>query len=177
MNYQYSPISIWLTGISGAGKTTLAKEIQKRLKEEGITIVHFDGDSVRHGLNSDLDFSLEDRKENIRRVSEISKLLLAEKISTINSFIAPTETIRSLSKSIIGNENYFQIYVASSLERCSKNDVKGLYNKANKGLIKNFTTLESPFEPPLNSDFIFEEGDFFNQIDECIIKIFEKIRS
>jgi adenylylsulfate kinase len=178
MKQNYKAISIWLTGISGSGKTTIAKEIYKRLKKENFSVVHFDGDVVRNGLNSDLKFSLEDRMENIRRIAEISKLLLFDNIITINSFISPTELIRKKAQSIIGSESFFQIYVDSTSEQCESNDVKGLYKKARRGEIKDFTGIDSPYETPLNSDFTITTKTLkeHNQIDECISLILKNIK-
>jgi len=143
--------SIWLTGLSGAGKTTLSKELAKALKAKGISVVVFDGDEVRKGLCRDLQFSPEDREENIRRIAEVSGMLAKQGITTINSFIQPTESIRIRTESIVGANHYLEIFVNAPLEVCESRDVKGLYKKARLGLIKDFTGINAPFEIPQNA--------------------------
>jgi len=143
---------IWLTGLSGSGKSTLGIKLEEELHKRGFLTVLLDGDNVRAGLNRNLGFGLEDRLENIRRVAEISKLFLNTGIITINCFITPTKAMRDLAKDIIGREDYIEIYVNAPIEVCEKRDIKGLYKKARQGLIKNFTGIDSPFEPPQNPD-------------------------
>ena len=143
---------IWLTGLSGSGKTTLGVSLEHELHKRGFLTVLLDGDNVRAGLNRNLGFGLEDRLENIRRVAEVSKLFLNTGVITINCFITPTKAMRDMAKDIIGREDYIEIYVNAPLEVCEQRDIKGLYEKARKGLIKNFTGIDSPFEPPQNPD-------------------------
>jgi len=143
---------IWLTGLSGSGKTTLGVNLEKELHKRGFLTVLLDGDNVRAGLNRNLGFGLEDRLENIRRVAEVSKLFLNTGVITINCFITPTKAMRDMAKDIIGRDDYIEIYVNAPLEVCEQRDIKGLYDKARKGLIKNFTGIDSPFEPPKNPD-------------------------
>ena len=143
---------LWLTGLSGSGKSTIAQELERRLYNEGFFAQVLDGDNIRSGINNNLGFSLEDREENIRRIAEISKLYVNSGIITINSFVSPTIKIRSQARDIIGEENFIEIYINTPLEICEKRDVKGLYQKARKGEIKGFTGIDSPYEPPVNPD-------------------------
>jgi len=139
---------VWLLGLSGSGKSTLAMALENRLFVEGFVTTHLDGDNVRDGLNRGLGFSDSDREENNRRVAEVSKLFLQSGIICLNSFITPKESLRKLVRGIIGAEDLLEIYVECSFETCRKRDVKGIYKKAEKGLVPNFTGRESGFEPP-----------------------------
>lgn len=145
-------VVIWCTGLSGAGKTTLAKNLEKALHARGHLAQVLDGDNIRTGINNNLGFTEEDRIENIRRIAEVSKLLIHSGVITINSFISPTEEIRKMAMDIIGRENFIEIYVNAPLRVCEGRDVKGLYKKAREGKIKNFTGIDSPFEAPENPD-------------------------
>lgn len=138
----------WLTGLSGSGKSTIASGVESLLFEKGFLVQVIDGDNMRTGLCSDLGFSQEDRHENIRRVAEVSKLFIHAGIITICSFISPTNKIRKMAKEIVGAHQFHEIYIESSLEVCEKRDVKGLYAKARKGIIKGFTGIDSPYENP-----------------------------
>ncbi len=143
---------IWMTGLSSSGKTTIAKNLDKKLQEMGFFTQLFDGDFLRKNLNKDLDYSLEGREENIRRAAEISKMFLNAGIVVISSFISPTKKIRQLAKDIIGSDDFIEVYVNSSFETCESRDKKGIYEKARKGFIKNFTGIDSPYEVPENPD-------------------------
>jgi len=143
---------IWFTGLSGAGKTTLAQHLERELYKKGFLTQLLDGDNIRSGINNNLKFTEEDRLENIRRIAEVSKLLIHSGVITLNSFISPTKEIRDMAKEIIGKENFFEIYVNAPLEVCEERDVKGLYEKARRGEIKNFTGIDSPFNAPLDCD-------------------------
>ena len=145
---QQKAICIWMTGLSGSGKSTIAQGLEKKLHKNGILTVVLDGDNVRSGINNNLGFSEEDRTENIRRIAEVNKLFLATGIVTINSFVSPTKDIRELAKTIIGDQDFYEVYVNASFDECAKRDVKGLYKKALNGEIKNFTGLDAPFEEP-----------------------------
>ncbi len=142
----------WLTGLSGSGKTTIAKGVEKKLYEKGLLTQLLDGDNVRHGINNNLGFSLDDRKENIRRIAEVSKLFLNCGVITINCFVSPEKAMRQMAKEIIGADDFYEIYINTSLEECEKRDVKGLYKKARAGEIKNFTGIDSPYDIPENPD-------------------------
>ena len=141
---------LWLTGLSGSGKSTIAQDLERKLYNKGFLCQVLDGDNLRSGLNKNLGFSIEDREENIRRIAEISKLYLNTGIITICSFISPTEKIRAFAKSIIGEENFIEVYINAPIEVCENRDVKGLYKKARKGEIKGFTGIDSPYEAPTN---------------------------
>ncbi len=143
---------IWLTGLSGSGKSTIAQLLEKALVGKGFFTQVLDGDNIRSGISNNLGFSDEERMENIRRISEASKLFLNCGIICINSFISPTETIRQKASDIIGAENLILVHVDASLETCEKRDTKGLYEKARKGDIKNFTGIDSVYEKPVNPD-------------------------
>lgn len=139
---------IWLTGLSGSGKSTIAEAAEKELHKMGFVTMLLDGDNIRAGINNNLTFSAEDRIENIRRIAEVSKLFLNCGIITINCFVSPTNDIRTLAKGIIGEEDFIEVYVNAPLEVCEARDVKGLYAKARKGLIPDFTGITAPFEAP-----------------------------
>lgn len=148
---QHSKV-IWMTGLSGAGKTTIAKHLDEELYKKGFVAQILDGDNIRSGINNNLTFSGEDRYENIRRIAEVSKLFMNCGIIIINSFISPTEEIRKMALEVIGQENFIEVFVNAPLSVCESRDTKGLYAKARKGEIKNFTGIDSPFELPLNAD-------------------------
>lgn len=141
---------IWFTGLSGSGKSTIAIAIERMLYKDGFFTQLLDGDNVRTGINNNLSFTQEDREENIRRIAEVSKLFCHSGIICINSFVSPTIDIREKAKSIIGEDNFLEIFVNTPLDICEARDVKGLYKKARKGEIKNFTGIDAPFEHPIN---------------------------
>jgi len=143
---------IWFTGLSGSGKTTLASNLEKELFFRRFFCQVLDGDNIRTGINNNLGFSEEDRLENIRRIAEVSKLLINTGMITICSFISPTDEIRDLARSIIGNENFIEIFLNPPLAVCEDRDVKGLYKRARAGEIKDFTGISSPFEAPEHPD-------------------------
>jgi adenylylsulfate kinase len=143
---------IWMSGLSCAGKSTIAAGLEKELFKRGYLTQILDGDNIRMGLNKNLGFSKEDRIENLRRIAELSKLFINCGIITINSFISPTEEARKSAKSIIGEDNFIEVYINAPIEVCEQRDTKGLYKKARQGLIKDFTGIDSVFEPPENSD-------------------------
>ncbi len=143
---------IWLTGLSGSGKTTIARHLDQELYNNGFVAQVLDGDNIRSGINNTLKFTEQDRYENIRRISEVNKLFLNCGIITLNSFISPTEEIRNMAIDIIGKDNFIEIFVNTPIEVCEKRDIKGLYAKARRGEIKNFTGIDSPFEFPENAD-------------------------
>jgi len=143
---------IWFTGLSGSGKTTLASNLEKELFFRRFFCQVLDGDNIRAGINNNLGFSGEDRLENIRRIAEVSKLLINSGMITICSFISPTEEIRTMARKIIGKDDFIEIFLNTPLEVCEKRDTKGLYKKARAGIIKDFTGISSPFEIPGNPD-------------------------
>jgi adenylylsulfate kinase len=144
----------WLTGLSGSGKTTIAKLTAEKLHSDGILTQVLDGDNIRLGVNNNLTFSEADRTENIRRIAEITKLFIENGVVTICCFISPTKKLRSLAKKIIGSKDFNEIFVNTSLEDCKKRDTKGLYKKAALGEIKNFTGISAPFEEPISAELI-----------------------
>ncbi len=141
---------VWLTGLSGSGKTTIALQLEKELYKLGFLVQILDGDNIRAGINNNLSFSEGDRTENIRRIAEVSKLFLNCGVITINCFVSPTIKMRQIAEKIIGKENYYEIFINADLETCEKRDVKGLYKKARNGEIKNFTGIDSQYEKPNN---------------------------
>lgn len=141
---------IWFTGLSGSGKSTLAIALERELYERGVLCQILDGDNIRTGINNNLGFSEADRTENIRRIAEVSKLFVNCGVVTIAAFISPTTAIREMAKTIIGEDDFMEIYVSTPIEECERRDVKGLYAKARRGEIANFTGISSPFEAPEN---------------------------
>lgn len=139
---------IWLTGLSGSGKSTIAAAVERELFEAGHFVVLLDGDNVRTGLCGDLGFSIEDRQENIRRIAETAKLFAAAGAQVLCSFVSPTRAIRAMASDIIGQQDFLEVFVNTPLAVCEARDVKGLYAKARAGEIKNFTGIDSPYEAP-----------------------------
>lgn len=143
---------IWFTGLSGSGKSTLANAVEVELYKKGISTYTLDGDNVRQGINKDLGFSPEDRTENVRRIAEISNLMIDAGIVTLAAFISPYFEDRENIKTIVGDDRFTEIYVNTSLEECERRDVKGLYKKAREGKITNMTGISAPYEAPVNPD-------------------------
>lgn len=149
-------VVVWMVGLSGSGKSTIARLLEKRLHEAGHLTQLLDGDNLRSGLNSDLGFSEEDRRENQRRAAEIARLFLNCGIITICSFISPTREVRERTREVVGEADFLEVHVKCSFDACAKRDVKGLYAKALRGEIKNFTGLDAPFEEPQNPWLILD---------------------
>ena len=166
---------LWLTGLSGSGKSTIAQHLERRLYNEGFFAQVLDGDNIRSGINSNLGFSIEDRQENIRRIAEIASLYLNSGIITLNSFISPTREIRNYAKEIIGPDDFLEIYINAPIEVCEARDVKGLYKKARKGEIKGFTGIDSPYEAP-DQPFAEIRTDKMT-IEEAVEELFAKVKS
>lgn len=145
-------LMVWFTGLSGSGKSTLAVALERELHQRGLLCRILDGDNIRSGINNNLGFSAADREENIRRIAEVGKLFVDTGIITLAAFISPDEKMRQMAASIIGNGDFLEVYVNTPIEACEKRDVKGLYAKARKGEIKNFTGVSAPFEAPENPD-------------------------
>ena len=141
-------IMIWFTGLSGSGKSTVAIALERELQKRGLLCRILDGDNIRSGINNNLGFSAEDRVENIRRIAEIGKPFVDTGIITLAAFISPNNDIREMAARIIGKEDFMEIYVSTPLEECERRDVKGLYAKARRGEIRNFTGISAPFEAP-----------------------------
>lgn len=152
----HKSVILWLTGLSGAGKSSLCVEIEKLLHQWGISTYVLDGDNVRHGLNKNLGFSPEDRTENIRRVGEVAKLFVDAGVLTLTAFISPYREDRKMVRELVADDEFIEIYVKCSLEECEKRDPKGLYKKARAGEIKNFTGIDAPYEEPEHPELIVE---------------------
>ena len=168
------PILIWLSGLSGSGKSTIANELEKKLYENKYLSYLLDGDNIRIGLNQDLGFSDNDRKENIRRISEVSRLMIDAGLIVITAFISPFEEERKLAKDLVKEENFFLVHVECSVEKCEERDVKGLYKKARLGEIKNFTGIDSPYEIPKDPNLIVNTEN--ESVEESVEKIFQEIQ-
>jgi len=168
---------IWMTGLSGAGKTTIGTGIERELNRRGHLTQVLDGDNIRSGINNNLGFSAEDRFENIRRIAEVSKLFLNCGIICINSFISPTKEIRAMAKEIIGEDDFIEVYVNAPLEVCEQRDVKGLYRKARDGKIKDFTGIDAPFEVPENPavEIRTDRLSIEESVQKCLEVILPKI--
>ncbi|HXA00692.1 MAG TPA: adenylyl-sulfate kinase [Cytophagaceae bacterium] len=171
-------VVIWMVGLSGSGKSTIAKALEHDLFERGHLTQLLDGDNLRTGINNNLGFSEADRTENIRRSAEVSKLFLNCGIITICSFISPTQKIRQSAKDIIGEKDYFEVFVNCPFEICEQRDVKGLYKKARNGEIKNFTGLDAPFETPKNPSIELRTDlkDLENCKEELVQAILKRIK-
>lgn len=141
-------VMLWFTGLSGSGKSTVAIALERALQDRGLLCRILDGDNIRSGINANLGFSAEDRRENIRRIAEVGKLFVDTGIITIAAFISPTEEIRQMAEHIIGRDDFKEIFVSTPLEVCEQRDVKGLYARARRGEIQNFTGISAPFEAP-----------------------------
>lgn len=171
--YGHKSLTVWFTGLSGSGKSTLTNMVSSKLFENNIITYNLDGDNTRLGINKDLGFSLSDRSENLRRVAEVSKLFVDGGIVVLTSFISPMEKDRFSAKEIIGLNDFVEVFVDCPLEICESRDVKGLYQKARNGVIKDFTGIDSPFEEPSNPDITV--NTFKNTAKECSEKIFSYI--
>ena len=160
-------VMLWFTGLSGSGKSTVAVALERELHRRGRLCRILDGDNIRTGINANLGFSEADRKENIRRIAEVSKLFVDTGIITIAAFISPTEEMRQMAAEIIGRNDFKEIYISTPLEECERRDVKGLYAKARLGEIRNFTGISAPFEVPMNPDL---------SIDTSAVSLEESVR-
>lgn len=166
-------IVVWMTGLSGSGKSTVAKGLEQLLHQKGYLTKVLDGDNIRSGINNNLGFSAEDRAENIRRIGEVANLFLQCGIVTICSFVSPTKDIRQVAKDIVGEEDFLEVYINAPIEVCEARDVKGLYQKARAGLIKNFTGIDAPFEAPENGLEIRTDQ---TTIEEAVEQVFNYIQ-
>lgn len=162
---------LWLTGLSGSGKSTIAIALEKELYRRGYLSYLLDGDNIRTGLCSNLGFTQEDRTENIRRIAETSKILVDAGLICINAFVSPTVKIRQLAKNIIGAEDFVEIYIDTPLEVCEQRDVKGLYKKARAGEIKNFTGIDAPYEAPEHPQLTLQTHEM--TVEESALRILQ----
>lgn len=166
-------VMVWFTGLSGSGKSTIAIALERELHKRGVLCRILDGDNIRSGINNNLGFTEADRVENIRRIAEVSKLFVDTGIVTIAAFISPNNDIREMAAGIIGHDDFLEIYVSTSLEECERRDVKGLYAKARKGEIKNFTGISAPFEAPARPALTLDTAVL--TLEESVRKLLELI--
>ncbi|RFU67641.1 adenylyl-sulfate kinase [Peribacillus saganii] len=166
---------LWFTGLSGSGKSTVANAVAQKLYEIGVRNYVLDGDNIRHGLNKDLGFSEEDRKENIRRIGEVSKLFVDGGQVVLTAFISPFQADRELVRSLLNEDEFVEVFVKCPLEECEKRDPKGLYEKARQGKIPEFTGISSPYEEPANPELVIETNQ--HTIEECVNQVIEYLRN
>ena len=173
---RHKAIVLWFTGLSGSGKSTIAHAIEEQLFKLGCKTFVLDGDNVRHGLCSDLGFSKKDRKENIRRIGELAKLMLESGTIVLTAFISPFQEDREKVRNLIPQGDFVEIYCKASLETCELRDVKGLYKKAKNGEIKNYTGISSPYEVPVNPEFVIDtERETIGESSDKIMKLIESL--
>jgi adenylylsulfate kinase len=165
---------IWMCGLSGSGKSTIANAAERVLHQRGRTTAILDGDNIRAGLNANLGFSDDDRLENIRRIAEVAKLFAQQGIVTFVSAITPRGELRDVARGILGDD-FYEVYVKASFEACAQRDVKGLYAKAAKGEIANFTGKDSSFEEPMQADLVLDTEE--NELEECVDLLLESVKN
>ena len=170
----HQSVVLWFTGLSGSGKSTLAHVLEEKLFNKGCKTFVLDGDNVRHGLNSNLDFSDNDRKENIRRIGEVAKLMLESGLIVMTAFISPFREDRAAVRNLISNNDFIEIYCKASLKTCEERDVKGLYKRARAGEIKNYTGIDSPYEAPENPELIIDTDK--ETLDDSVSKIYRFLK-
>lgn len=166
-------VMVWFTGLSGSGKSTIAIALERELHQRGLLCRILDGDNIRSGINNNLGFSPADRVENIRRIAEVSKLFIDTGVITIAAFISPNNELREMASSIIGKDNFLEIYVNTPIEECERRDVKGLYAKARRGEIKDFTGVSAPFEAPEHPALSLDTSVL--SLEESVNKLLELI--
>ena len=166
-------VMIWFTGLSGSGKSTIAIALERELHKRGLLCRILDGDNIRSGINNNLGFTEADRIENIRRIAEVSKLFVDTGIITIAAFISPSNDIREMAANIIGKDDFLEVYVSTPIEECERRDVKGLYAKARRGEIKNFTGISAPFEAPAHPALTLDTSAL--RLEESVNKLLELI--
>jgi len=164
---------LWFTGLSGSGKSTIANGVENELHLMGYLTMLLDGDNVRAGINNNLGFSEADRKENIRRIAEVSRLFVYGGVITICCFVSPTEELRAMARGIIGKEDFIEIYVNTPIEVCEQRDVKGLYAKARRGEIRDFTGVNAPFEEPAHPEISLQAGNM--SVYECVNIVLQQV--
>ncbi|MCE5005261.1 adenylyl-sulfate kinase [Staphylococcus chromogenes] len=160
---------LWFTGLSGSGKSTISVSLEKALFERGLNTYRLDGDNVRHGLNNNLGFSPEDRQENIRRITEVSKLMVDAGLITLTAFISPYKADRDRAREIVADGEFIEIYTKASVEACEKRDPKGLYQKARTGEIPEFTGISAPYEAPEQPEIVIDTEE--TSIEEAVLQI------
>jgi len=172
--HTHKSVILWFTGLSGAGKSTLAHSVEEKLYQLGCSTYVLDGDNVRHGLCGDLTFSEEDRKENIRRIGQVAKLFLESGVIVLTAFISPFRADRQLVRNIAQHGDFIEVYCNSPIEVCEKRDVKGLYQKARKGEVKEFTGISSPYEEPIKPELVVQTGS--DSLEKCADDIINLLR-
>jgi len=172
---KHKSVVIWFTGLSGSGKSTLAHSVEEKLHSLDYRTFVLDGDNVRHGLSSDLTFSIDDRKENIRRIGETAKLMVTAGIIVITAFISPFREDRRAVRKLLSRNDFIEVYCNASLETCEARDVKGLYKRARAGEIKNYTGIDSPYEEPISPELIVNTGT--ESLEESVIKVIDYLKS
>ena len=168
-------VVLWFTGLSGSGKSTLAHALEEKLFQKNCRTFVLDGDNVRHGLNSNLDFSQPGRTENIRRISEVSKLMMESGLIVMTAFISPFNKDRNEARKLISSDDFIEIYCKASIETCETRDVKGLYKRARKGEIANYTGIDSPYEAPENPELIIDTDN--QSLEESVSTILSFLES
>jgi adenylylsulfate kinase len=171
----HKSVILWFTGLSGSGKSTLAHAVEEQLHQKGCRTYVLDGDNVRHGLCGDLGFSDQDRKENIRRIGELAKLMLESGVITLTAFISPFANERNMARKLVPHGEFIEIFCNSSVEVCETRDVKGLYKKARAGEIKDFTGISSPYEEPKKPELVVNTGS--DELNDCVKQVIDLLES
>ena len=167
------PLTVWLTGLSGAGKSTIAIELERRLVDSGRACYMLDGDNVRAGINRDLGFGAEDRGENIRRIAEVARLMNDAGLIVISAFISPYRADRAMARQIIGTDRFAEVYVNAPLEVCEQRDTKGLYRKARRGELADFTGISAPYEEPQAAELVLPTAA--NPLEQCVNELLQLV--
>jgi len=171
---KHKSVVVWFTGLSGSGKSTLSHSVEEKLHNLGCRTFVLDGDNVRHGLSSNLSFNNDDRKENIRRIGEVAKLMMDAGVIVMTAFISPFREDRDLVRKLLPQDDFIEIYCKASLETCESRDVKGLYKRARAGEIKNYTGIDSPYEAPNNPELIVDTEH--ESLEESVSKVIDFLK-
>jgi len=167
------PVTVWLTGLSAAGKSTLASELERRLVDAGRPCYMLDGDNIRTGISRDLGFGPDDRHENIRRIAEVARLMNEAGLVAITAFISPYRADRAMAREVVGAERFIEVHVAAPLEVCERRDPKGLYAKARRGEIPDFTGVSAPYETPESPEMVLETAQA--SVEQCVLQLFDAV--
>ncbi|RIM84853.1 adenylyl-sulfate kinase [Staphylococcus xylosus] len=165
---------IWFTGLSGSGKSTISVALEKALYDQQVHTYRLDGDNVRHGLNKNLGFSPEDRTENIRRIGEVSKLMVDAGLVTVTAFISPYQADRDVVRELLAEDEFIEVYTSCSLDECESRDPKGLYQKARRGEIQGFTGINAPYEEPKNPEIVIDTEQY--SVEDAVTQIIEYLK-
>ena len=171
---KHKSVVVWFTGLSGSGKSTLSHSVEEKLHNLGCRTFVLDGDNVRHGLSSNLSFNNDDRKENVRRIGEVAKLMMDAGVITMTAFISPFREDRDLVRKLLPQDDFIEIYCKASLETCESRDIKGLYKRARAGEIKNYTGIDSPYEAPNNPELIVDTEH--ESLEESVSKVIDFLK-